>query len=227
MDLIIGGCANEKDVQNYIREISPNHTYVYNNGCVQSCDNFEIKDGITCIDRKNEGREFAGFLDFVIDNYNDEFSSSSEKLMFAASNIDRHGRKDAVKQISEQEFPTCGRIKNDRWETVKDEGHPQSGHYTSKNSLRYGNSLLEESNYENSKEWLDATLNGDYDPETMNCRRGVFTTTKEALLRRPLDDYVRVSETLAGNNPVTGHWIEGSALAIFAKDEKLSKPIFY
>ena len=147
--------------------------------------------------------------------------------MFAASNLNNHGRKNAVKDISLQEFPTCGRIRFDWWDTVEQEGHPIHGHYASKNNLRYRNSLLEESNYSNSKEWLDDTLNGDYDPETMNCRRGVFTTTKGALMRRPLDDYIRISETLKGNNPVTGHWIEGAALAIFAKDEKLSKPIFY
>ena len=219
LDLVIGGCAWTEDIKEYVNTLIPQTVHVYNNGCKETCetiaDNMNNSDyDVKCVDRPNSGREFGGFVDFVKDHYNDPHYENDKKIMFVASNINHHGRRSVVEDIAKDQAASCAVISGDRWKTVSEEGHPTLGHYATKN-LKYGSSYLDPSDYNNSKEFLDETIE-DYDGNTTNCRRGIFTTNMELVRNRPLHNYDKISDRLHGNNPVEGHWMEGAALAVFA-----------
>ena len=224
-DLVISGCVEDPlNISSYLRLVQPRHTFVYAANCGVPCDAIEkgvrrvAWDAMTCIDRPNRGKEFAGFIDFALAvRLRRMRPHPAQRIVFASSTIHHYNRGPGVASVALDPLPSCMRIPLDRARTIQEEyWRPSSATYRRKELGASGR-------YPSLGTYLTGTLTGGWDRRAPNCRRAVFSTTLAALHRRTAREYTALlAEVSAFSNPVAGHWLESAALAVFALNETLS-----
>ena len=229
MDLVISGCLeNASNASAYASIVRPHRTFIYANACSQSvgCNAASSAlrklSAVTCVERPNTGREFGGMVEFALAHQRD--ARLSRRIAFVASTIHRYSRADSIRSLILDPRPACDRMPAISARSLAEEysrgESPSDWAYA-------GQPLNASGRYATLGDFVRRTLTSGVDPHAPNCRRGVFTTTREALGRRGAEEYSRIISELDYLMPIAAHWMESAALAVFAHNENLTEHFYF
>ena len=190
--VVLADCGNGNDIKR-VSEETPSELVVYDK--CHFCKN--CPENIRCRPRKNVGREQETFLYFVT-KY---FDKLPKDMIFLPTPIDKHDRFERFKHIlSTGNNKYYGLTIGDQENFIlpEYEGRP----VTRASVTPYRN-------------WYEKYI-GEWNPQTPLVWNGIYKTTRDRILEKPLDFFKKLHEqTVVANDAEVGHYLERSMTSIF------------
>jgi hypothetical protein len=191
--VVVADCGNENDVKRISNE-TRSDIIVYDkcNFCKTS------PESIRCRPRQNVGREQETFLHFVT-KY---FDKLPNEIIFLPTPIDKHDRFERFKFILKN-----GDNKYTEGVTIDKEENFELPVYEERNMYR--------SSIVPYRKWYEKYI-GEWVPSTPIIWNGIYRTTRDRLLEKPVHFFKSLHEqTKVANDTEVGHYLERSMTSIY------------